>query len=43
MKYKLKAGDEIVEAEVIDDGWMNGKNARTGQHGMLPANYVEAF
>lgn len=36
-------GDEIVDVEQIDDGWMYGRVARTGQQGMLPANYVEAI
>lgn len=36
-------GDEIVNVEQIDDGWMFGRVARTGQQGMLPANYVEAI
>ena len=34
-------GDTIVNAEVIDAGWMTGTVKRTGEHGMLPANYVE--
>ena len=34
-------GDRIVDTEAIDDGWMYGRVARTGQFGMLPANYVE--
>lgn len=36
-------GDEIVDVEQIDEGWMFGRVARTGQQGMLPANYVEAI
>lgn len=36
-------GDEIVDVERIDEGWMYGRVARTGQQGMLPANYVEAI
>ncbi|KAJ7992287.1 hypothetical protein DPEC_G00276950 [Dallia pectoralis] len=35
-------GDVIVDAQVIDEGWMYGRVERTGQQGMLPANYVEA-
>ncbi|XP_022088389.1 LIM and SH3 domain protein 1-like isoform X2 [Acanthaster planci] len=35
-------GDKIVNVTVIDDGWMEGMVERTGQHGMLPSNYVEA-
>ena len=34
-------GDHIIDTEAIDDGWMYGKVERTGQVGMLPANYVE--
>ena len=34
-------GDRITDTEVIDDGWMYGRVQRTGEHGMLPANYVE--
>lgn len=34
-------GDEIVNAQRIDDGWMFGTVKRTGQIGMLPSNYVE--
>ena len=37
----LSPGDEIVDATVIDDGWMEGRVKRTGQFGMLPSNYVE--
>uniref|UniRef100_A0A8C8HP80 LIM and SH3 domain protein 1 n=1 Tax=Oncorhynchus tshawytscha TaxID=74940 RepID=A0A8C8HP80_ONCTS len=36
-------GDVIVDAQVIDEGWMYGRVERTGQQGMLPANYVEAI
>lgn len=34
-------GDIIVEATVIDEGWMEGRVERTGKYGMLPSNYVE--
>ncbi|XP_068606527.1 LIM and SH3 domain protein 1 [Brachionichthys hirsutus] len=34
-------GDLIVDVQRIDDGWMYGRVERTGQQGMLPANYVE--
>ena len=33
--------DVIVNPDPIDDGWMYGTVLRTGQRGMLPANYVE--
>ncbi|XP_046404332.1 LIM and SH3 domain protein F42H10.3 isoform X2 [Ischnura elegans] len=34
-------GDIIIDCTPIDDGWMTGVVRRTGQRGMLPANYVE--
>jgi len=34
-------GDIIINGEIIDDGWMTGTVTRTGEHGMLPSNYVE--
>lgn len=34
-------GDTIINCNPIDDGWMTGTVQRTGQSGMLPANYVE--
>jgi len=34
-------GDIIIDANTIDDGWMEGRVERTGQFGMIPANYVE--
>ncbi|KAM9392611.1 LIM and SH3 domain protein 1-like [Pholidichthys leucotaenia] len=36
-------GDVIVDVQQIDEGWMYGRVERTGQMGMLPANYVEAI
>uniref|UniRef100_A0A3B4DVU7 LIM and SH3 domain protein 1 n=1 Tax=Pygocentrus nattereri TaxID=42514 RepID=A0A3B4DVU7_PYGNA len=36
-------GDLIVDVQPIDEGWMYGRVERTGQQGMLPANYVEAI
>uniref|UniRef100_A0A3B4ZVL9 LIM and SH3 domain protein 1 n=1 Tax=Stegastes partitus TaxID=144197 RepID=A0A3B4ZVL9_9TELE len=36
-------GDLIVDVQQIDEGWMYGRVDRTGQQGMLPANYVEAI
>lgn len=35
-------GDVIVNCTAIDEGWMTGLVQRTGQTGMLPANYVES-
>lgn len=34
-------GDIIIDCQSIDQGWMFGTVKRTGQRGMLPANYVE--
>lgn len=34
-------GDIIVNCVPVDEGWMTGIVQRTGQKGMLPANYVE--
>jgi len=34
-------GDYVTNSEIIDEGWMTGTIERTGQHGMLPSNYVE--
>lgn len=36
-------GDVIVDVQQIDEGWMYGRVERTGQSGMLPANYVESI
>ncbi|RXN12809.1 LIM and SH3 domain 1-like protein [Labeo rohita] len=36
-------GDIILDVQQIDEGWMYGRVERTGQQGMLPANYVEAI
>ncbi|XP_036944236.1 LIM and SH3 domain protein 1 isoform X2 [Acanthopagrus latus] len=36
-------GDVIIDVQQIDEGWMYGCVERTGQRGMLPANYVEAI
>lgn len=35
-------GDGLVETLAIDEGWMEGKNLRTGLYGMFPSNYVQA-
>lgn len=39
-EVSLQEGDLILNVEQIDEGWMFGCNQRTGQRGMLPANYV---
>ncbi|KAI4872374.1 hypothetical protein NFI96_033643 [Prochilodus magdalenae] len=36
-------GDVILDVQQIDEGWMFGRVERTGQQGMLPANYVETI
>ena len=33
--------DRIINCEVIDEGWVMGTVQRTGQKGMIPANYIE--
>ncbi|KAF7657420.1 hypothetical protein LDENG_00026880 [Lucifuga dentata] len=39
-EVSLQEGDLLSDVEPIDEGWMFGCNQRTGQRGMLPANYV---
>ncbi|TMS22623.1 LIM and SH3 domain protein 1 [Larimichthys crocea] len=39
-EVSLQEGDLILDVEPVDDGWMFGFNQRTGQRGLLPANYV---
>lgn len=39
-EVSLQEGDLISDVEPIDEGWVFGCNQRTGQRGMLPANYV---
>ncbi|XP_061080295.1 LIM and SH3 domain protein 1-like isoform X2 [Conger conger] len=36
-------GDVVLDVQQIDEGWMYGRVQRTGEQGMLPANYVEAM
>lgn len=40
-EISFEEGDVIVDATAIDDGWMEGRNSRTGSYGMFPSNYVE--
>ncbi|KPP64560.1 lim and sh3 domain protein 1-like [Scleropages formosus] len=40
-EVSFQDGDMIVDVQQIDEGWMYGRVERTGQQGMLPANYVE--
>jgi len=37
----FEEGDLIINCEPIDEGWMQGMHKKSGQVGMLPANYVE--
>lgn len=39
-EVSLQEGDVVLNVESIDDGWVFGCNERTGQKGMLPANYI---
>ncbi|XP_029954009.1 LIM and SH3 domain protein 1-like isoform X3 [Salarias fasciatus] len=41
-EVSLQEGDLISDVEPIDDGWVFGCNQRTGQRGMLPANYIRS-
>jgi len=40
-EVSFNEGDVIMNAEKVDEGWMTGTVQRSGQHGMLPSNYVE--
>lgn len=40
-EVSFREGDLISNVSSIDEGWMTGQVLRTGQTGMLPANYVE--
>ncbi|CAF1446970.1 unnamed protein product [Adineta ricciae] len=40
-EISFNEGDTLIECEQIDDGWMLGRNPKTGQQGLLPSNYVE--
>lgn len=40
-EVSFQDGDYIVNVRSIDGGWMTGEVQRTGQVGMLPANYVQ--
>lgn len=42
-EVSFQDGDVILDVQQIDEGWMYGRVERTGQQGMLPANYVEAM
>lgn len=40
-EVSFQDGDLIINVSSIDSGWMTGEVQRTGQVGMLPANYVQ--
>lgn len=40
-EVSFQEGDLIINVSSIDRGWMTGEVQRTGQVGMLPANYVQ--
>lgn len=40
-EVSFNEGDEIINVTIIDHGWMTGTVVKTGEHGMLPSNYVE--
>ena len=40
-EVSFQENDRIIKCEIIDEGWMRGTVQRTGQSGMIPANYVE--
>ncbi|XP_057665464.1 LIM and SH3 domain protein Lasp [Diorhabda carinulata] len=40
-EVSFQDGDLIINVRSIDSGWMTGEVQRTGQVGMLPANYVQ--
>ncbi|XP_053309894.1 LIM and SH3 domain protein 1 isoform X1 [Spea bombifrons] len=42
-EVSFKDGDTIINVQQIDEGWMYGTVERTGETGMLPANYVESI
>eukprot|EP00800_Vazella_pourtalesii_P006702 TRINITY_DN18786_c0_g1_i1.p1 TRINITY_DN18786_c0_g1~~TRINITY_DN18786_c0_g1_i1.p1 ORF type:complete len:237 (+),score=45.99 TRINITY_DN18786_c0_g1_i1:75-785(+) len=40
-EVSFNEGDKIIDAEIIDDGWMVATNSKTGERGLLPSNYVQ--
>ncbi|XP_048827839.1 uncharacterized protein LOC125705349 isoform X3 [Brienomyrus brachyistius] len=42
-EVSFQHGDVILDVQQIDEGWIYGRVERTGQEGLLPANYVEAI
>lgn len=39
-EIELNVGDRLVCIEEGDDGWIQGKNSRTGETGLFPASYA---
>lgn len=37
----FEEGDLIVEIEMVEEDWWSGKNSKTGETGLFPANYVK--
>ena len=37
----INEGDRLTDVTVIDEGWMEGTNTRSGKYGMFPSNYVQ--
>ncbi|XP_050297060.1 LIM and SH3 domain protein Lasp [Anthonomus grandis grandis] len=42
-EVSFQDGDLIINGSSVDRGWMTGQVQRTGQVGMLPANYVQPY
>merc|ERR1712174_95170 len=41
-ELSFEEGDYLEDCQFIGEGWLYGYNRRTGESGMLPANYVES-
>lgn len=39
-EVQIKVGDQIIIKKDLGNGWLSGKNKRTGSEGLVPANYV---
>ncbi|CAC5420001.1 LIM and SH3 domain protein F42H10.3,LIM and SH3 domain protein 1,LIM and SH3 domain protein Lasp [Mytilus coruscus] len=40
-EVSFNEGDIITDCEIIDDAWLTGTVMSTGEHGMMPSNYLE--
>jgi len=40
LEVEIKKGDEIIVTKFRDDGWVHGKNLRTGVVGLIPSSFV---